>query len=412
MGNYPKFNQTKIGKIGRIPKEWKVYRVADLFMVETGTTPSTKRRDYWEDGRIDWFTPSDLSKLKGKIEIKNSERKINEKALRENNLILMPPGSIIMSTRAPVGYVSVLQDKATFNQGCKGLIIKDEKNISTKFYCYYLLNKNQELQNLSSGSTFKELSKERLEKFKILLPPFPEQKKIAEILSTVDDAIAKVDEAIEKSQRLKKCLMEELLTKGIGHKEFKETEIGRIPKGWDVRKLANIFALSSGKSRPQEFSEIQTTKMTYPIYGGNGILGYANKFMISDETIVIGRVGEYCGSIHKTSKNSWITDNALYATNLTSRDIDLNFLTSYLIFLNLNKFKKKSGQPLMTQTIVYSIAILLPPLPEQQKITEILSTVDKKLELLRKKKARFESIKRGLMNNLLTGKKRVRLIKG
>ncbi|MGB9854674.1 MAG: restriction endonuclease subunit S [Candidatus Bathyarchaeales archaeon] len=198
--------------IGTTPKEWEINKVSDLFEVVTGTTPSTRQSDYWNEGTVNWITPTDLSKLNGKIHIKNSERKITEKALKETNLTLMPKGSIILSTRAPVGYVAVLEEPAAFNQGCKGLIPKKHDGILSEFYCYYLLNKKQMLENLSSGSTFKELPKERLQNFNIPSPSFAEQKRIAELLLTIDK---KID--IERSQKtrleqIKRGLMDLLLT--------------------------------------------------------------------------------------------------------------------------------------------------------------------------------------------------------
>lgn len=223
--------------------KWKNYKVRDLFTVETGTTPSTKNKEYWDDGTIRWITPTDLSRLNGRIKIKDSNNKITVRALRESNLTLMPRESIIISTRAPVGYVAVLDEPATFNQGCKGLVPRDTESTSADFYCYYLLSKRQVLQNLSSGSTFKELSKDRLAGLEIPRPPLPEQRKIAEILSTSDEAIQKVDEAIEKNERLKKGLMQELLTKGIGHKDFKKTPIGRLPNEWLILPLGGVLEL-------------------------------------------------------------------------------------------------------------------------------------------------------------------------
>jgi len=199
-----------------------------------------------------------------------------------------------------------------------------------------------------------------------------------------------------------------LLTRGIGHKEYKQTTIGKIPKTWDVKSLSNVFKLASGKPRPAEISDKITQETPYPVYGGNGILGFANEFLLDQETIVIGRVGEYCGSVYKTTKFSWITDNALYATE-TSKDFDLEFLKYSLTFLNINKFKKKMGQPLLTQTIIYSIDIPYPPLPEQQRIRDILLAVDRKLEIEKNEKSRLEHIKRGLMDLLLTGKIRVKV---
>jgi len=242
-----KYKQTEISKI---PKKWKVKKIVDLFKIITGSTPSTKQKEYWNNGHINWVTPTDMNKLNGRLFIENSERKITEKGLKETNLTLMPNGSIMISTRAPVGYVVVVKGKTTFNQGCKGLIPKKIKEINTIFYTYYLLSKKYLLENSSSGSTFKELPKKALENFIVPLPSLFEQNKIAEILLTIDQSIEKVDENIAKAGRLKKGLMQELLTKGIGHKEFKQTEIGKIPKEWKIVKLGDesIIKIRSNKT--------------------------------------------------------------------------------------------------------------------------------------------------------------------
>ncbi|MEM4591511.1 MAG: restriction endonuclease subunit S [Nitrososphaerota archaeon] len=205
---HKEFKDTEIGKI---PINWEIKKVADLFSVETGTTPSTKNSEYWQEGEVNWFTPLDLSKLNGKIRIRESERKITRKALKDYNLTLIPLGSLILSTRAPVGYVAVLEEGGTFNQGCKGLIPRD-KEIESLFYAYYLLHKKDVLQNLSGGSTFKELSKTMLENVKVPLPPIVEQRAIAEILSVVDQKLEFERKERERLERIKQGLMDLLLT--------------------------------------------------------------------------------------------------------------------------------------------------------------------------------------------------------
>ncbi|MGC8580645.1 MAG: restriction endonuclease subunit S, partial [bacterium] len=175
-------------EIGRIPKEWEIKKINELFEVVTGTTPSTKLSYYWDNGTIVWITPADMSKLNGRLYINDSERKITERALREVNLTLMPVGSIILSTRAPVGYVAITAIPATFNQGCKGLIPKN-KQLVPEFFAYYLARKKPFLESLSGGSTFKELSRDALELILVPLPPISEQQQIASILSAVDDKL-------------------------------------------------------------------------------------------------------------------------------------------------------------------------------------------------------------------------------
>jgi type I restriction enzyme S subunit len=413
-----------MNKISFIPKDWKTYRVVDLFAVETGTTPSTKQKDYWENGAINWVTPSDMSRLDNRIKIGNSERKISEKALKDCNLTLMPVGSIIISTRAPVGYVAVLQENSTFNQGCKGLILRPGNEADTVFYYYYLLSRRQELQNLSGGSTFKELSKDRLESLKILFPPLSEQKRIAEVLSTVDQAIEKVGKAIEKTKRLQKGLMQELLTKDIGHKEFKDTEIRMIPKNWGVRKIEEISLDFVSGGTPS------TSNKKY----WNGDIPWMTSAFITEREIKAGQRYITKEGLKNSATNIVPKDNLVVATivgigkaainridlaisqDLTGVIIDKKQAYPDFLYWALTNSETKLKSLAQGSTIkgilregLGKIKLPLPPLPEQQKIAEILASVDKRLELLREKKESLQRTKKGLMNDLLTGKRRVRL---
>jgi len=405
--------EIKETEMGKIREEWEIVKLGEVCKFKRGFSYRSNQitKDFTE---VRFITINDIEKEGGikrdseKIFIKESVNIDPELFLNKGDILIantdMSKGFII---GAPI-LIENINGKLIYSMDLTKLIFNKSK-INSKFLFYYLKHNiiRQKMKSFAQGTNVLHLNHDLAKLLKLPLPPLPEQQKIAEILSTVDSAIEKVNQAIEKTQRLKKGLMQELLTKGIGHKEFKDTEIGRIPKQWEVVDSSKIFKLASGKSRPSEISIIPTKNMPFPIYGGNGILGYTNKFMTDKETIVIGRVGEYCGSIHKAPKFSWITDNALYIVKLIW-EVNLDFLKYLFIYVNLNKFKRKSGQPLMTQAIIYSLKLPLPPLSEQQKIAEILSTVDKKLELLKKKKEKLERIKKGLMNDLLTGKRRTK----
>jgi type I restriction enzyme S subunit len=415
--------------IGEIPKDWKVQKVEDLFVVETGTTPPTKEREFWEGGTINWITPTDLSKLKGKLRIGNSERKITEKALEEVNLTLMSKGSLILSTRAPVGYVSVLDEEATFNQGCKGLVPKNSEEIVPEFYCYYLSNKKQRLQNLSGGSTFKELSKKRLEKFTIPYLPIEEQRAIVGVLGVVDSAVELVDKVIWKTERLKKGLMQTLLTRGIGHKEYKQTPIGKIPKDWSVVKIKDVAEVKGGKRVPkgQKFADYKTPhpyirvvdfkNMTVDTanlkYLPPRIYSSIKRYTISSDDVYISIAGTIglAGLVPKELDGANLTENAAKLCNL--RGVAKEFL-AYVLNSGVTKgqiaaYVGKAQQPKLALFRIKKIRIPLPPPPEQRKIAGILSTIDKKLELEMKEKSRLERIKQGLMDLFLTGKIRVKV---
>jgi len=420
---------TKDTPVGKIPKEWEVKKVMDLFTVETGTTPSTKKDEYWKEGDILWLTPSDLRKLKDRINIDNSSRKITEFGLNDTNLSLLPKGSIILSTRAPVGYVALLSKQATFNQGCKGMVPRTPKNISSEFFTYYFLSKEEKLENLSGGSTFKELRKSILENFKIPYPPLPEQKKIADILGTVDETIQKVDEAIGKTERLKKGLMQNLLTKGIGHKEFKNTDIGRIPKEWEVVKVIDLFKVETGttpSTKKKEywdgglinwFTPTDLSKLEEDIY----IEGSERK--ITEEAIKEV-------SITKLQKGSLILSTrapvgyiAILKESATFNQgckglipKDINFTNSefYCYYLQNKKYKlqmESAGSTFkeLSKERIENFKIPYISILEQKNISEILNKVNKRIELLKMNKQKFERIKKGLMNDLLTGRKRVKV---
>lgn len=417
--NQQEFKQTEIG---RLPKEWEVKKVIELFDVETGTTPSTKQKEYWNEGNINWITPSDMSKLNGRIYIQDSGRKITERGLKGSNLTLLPPRSIVVSSRAPVGYIAITKRNATFNQGCKGLIPKNVNKISSEFYAYYFLNKKIELENLSGGSTFKELSKERLENFCLPVPFLPEQKKIAEILSTVDQAIEKVDEAIKRTQKLKNGLMQELLTKGIGHKEFKKTEVGRIPKEWEIVKISELGKIITGGTpstsnntywngsipfiTPADIKGDKYVYQTERYITSEGARKIG--FILPTNTVLVVCIGSTIGKTGVTYGETVINQqiNSIICDEKVNKDY-----VYYAVTFRANHLKSFSGiaaVPIIKKSLFEQFKIPLPPLSEQEKIAEILSAVDERLELFRKRKERLEKIKKGLMNDLLTGRVRVK----
>jgi type I restriction enzyme S subunit len=426
MDNMQFYKETNLKPtaIGEIPEDWKLETVSDLFTVETGTTPSTKKREYWDDGSINWITPTDLSKLNAKLRIRSGERKITEKALKETNLTLMPKGSLILSTRAPVGYVAVLEEEAAFNQGCKGLIPKNSEEILSEFYCYYLSNKKQMLQNLSSGSTFKELSKDRLGRFAIPHLPIEEQGLVVGVLGVVDSAIGLVDKVIWKTERLKKGLMQTLLTKGIGHTEYKDTPIGKTPKTWQVVKVEEVAEIRGNKSIsnyekiafiPMELVPDSQISAKYQIRKKEDVKSFtyceAGDLLLAKITPSL-----------ENGKQGIVPSDVPNGIALATTEVFPIFcqgINRFFLFyvLKFSKFRNKiissmigtTGRQRASKESVKRLEIPLPPTDEQQKIAEIISNVDKKLELERSEKAKLERVKQGLMGLLLTGKVRVKV---
>ena len=177
----------------------------------------------------------------------------------------------------------------------------------------------------------------------------------------------------------------------------KSTVLGEIPESWDSMKLGDIFKLKSGDG----LSKANLIEGKYPVYGGNGVTFYHNSFNYSESKLIIGRVGAKCGCIHRTSKKSWITDNALIIDSFLV-DNDSKFIEYILNRIDLNQFANKNAQPVISGGKIYPLTIPFPPLPEQQKIAEILSTVDAKIDIINQRISQTQDLKKGLMQRLLT----------
>jgi type I restriction enzyme S subunit len=164
---------------------------------------------------------------------------------------------------------------------------------------------------------------------------------------------------------------------------------------WEKKKLGDVAEnISSGKSKTKEICG------SYPLYGSTGLIGYSNINDYSGEKILIARVGANAGSLYKVEGEYSVSDNTLMLD--LSNEIDVNFIYSNLIKINLNKLVFGSGQPLITGGQLKSFEIYLPNFSEQQKIATFLTSVDEKLQALKKKKSLLEQYKKGVMQKIFS----------
>ena len=177
---------------------------------------------------------------------------------------------------------------------------------------------------------------------------------------------------------------------------FKNAEIGRIPKEWEVVKLGNVLVLKNGE-RPNLSEE-----GLFPVYGANGVMGYTKENLVdNDFTIIIGRVGA-SGEVHLGTGKIWVSDNAIYSEKYDKQKVYQPFIYHLLKFKQLKRFATKTTHPIITQSFLKSLKIPLPPLEEQQKIAHVLMSIDKAIEVVDEAIAKAERIKKGLMQELLT----------
>lgn len=167
--------------------EWKTCTISDIGTVIGGATPSTKKSDNYKNGTIAWITPKDLSTFSGRY-IKNGERNITEVGLKSCSTQLMPKNTVLFSSRAPIGYVAIAAGEVCTNQGFKSVI--PNENIDPLFLYYLLKYNKNKIENLGSGTTFKEVSGNTMKNVEITIPTRKEdQKAISSILGALDDKI-------------------------------------------------------------------------------------------------------------------------------------------------------------------------------------------------------------------------------
>jgi type I restriction enzyme S subunit len=208
LDEHVKLKDSGVEWIGMIPEHWEVKRVKDVCNVVCGATPKDNA-SYW-DGNIIWISPADMPEF-GKLT--EGARTITEQGYRSCGTSLVPAGSIVMSTRAPIGKTNIAVNELCTNQGCKCLT---SKKLKMKFMLYCIASKKEQFQALGRGTTFIELSTKDLSLFLFAVPPIPEQQAIADYLdekcAKIDAAIANIDKQTDALKRLKRSLINEVIT--------------------------------------------------------------------------------------------------------------------------------------------------------------------------------------------------------
>ncbi|MCK4431719.1 MAG: restriction endonuclease subunit S [Candidatus Aminicenantes bacterium] len=411
-------NKLKKTDIGEIPVDWEVARIGDTCEVVGGSTPLTTTKEFW-DGDIPWAIPTDITKLKGNI-ISITEKIITERGLSNCAARLLPVGSILLTSRATIGECAINSKSMATNQGFASLICKDK--VYNWFIFYRIKYMRKEIERLGSGSTFNEVSKKSIRELKIPIPPLSEQKKIAEILTSMDEAIEKKQEIIEKTKMLKKGLMQELLTRGIGHNKFKKTEIGEIPVDWEVKKIKDTGKIITGNTPPTKNLEYYNNDYLWATPGDLGTSKYIEftarmlsrkgievSRLIPRDSILVVCIGSTIGKVgmalHDMATNQQI--NSI----ICNKSWNPHFVYYWMLENSdyLVSMAGKHAVPIINKTLFSLFSIPNPSKDEQSTIGLILNSLDEEIEKEMAHKERLEGIKKGLMQVLLTGKIRAKI---
>ena len=232
--------------IKSIPDGWRRVQLGDVAEVVGGSTPSRTEGRYWE-GDVPWVVPSELTALKGRY-LSATKEFITDEGMRSASLRLIPAGSILLTSRATVGVTAINGVPIVTNQGFQNLIVKNGADPLWLYYC--VSQQRPELERKASGSTFLEVSRDSVRSLPILLPPLREQRAIAAVLDSIDDAIEGAEAVITATEGLREALLHDLLTNGLPghHTEFRDVPgLGTIPADWEVVRLGDVYEVQLGK---------------------------------------------------------------------------------------------------------------------------------------------------------------------
>lgn len=415
----------KDSRIGELPIEWEIVKQVDVATFFNGR--AYKLTEWETEG-----TPViRLQNLTGT----GKDYYYSNLALPEHQYC--DNGDLLYMWSATFGPVWWKGEKAIYHYHI-WKIEHDNKRLDRYFHFYLLDDVTIRMKNESHGSTMLHVTKGGMEKLLIQLPPLPEQQKIAEILSTVDDKIDVIDQQISETQALKKGLMQRLLTKGIGHTEFKDSPLGEIPKSWEVMKFSELISDgviskiqdgNHGEAHPvsDDFVEEGIPFIMANCISISNKLNLDKAKRISFNQYKSLRIGfselndvllTHKGTVGLTAiveqkhGSLMLTPQVTYYRIGDETILNRKYLYYYFqssIFQNLiEKFSKQSTRAYIGITNQKNLLITLPnDSIEQVKIAAILSSVDEKFEVLGEKKINYQELKQGLMQQLLTGKIRV-----
>ncbi len=396
-----KYKDTPVGKV---PVDWKVASLGKIAHLEYGASLPDRKR---EKGEVPVYGSSGIAGF-------------HSKALIDR------PG-IIVGRKGTVGSVN-WADKNFWPIDTTYYISKKQSKEYLKWLFYFLSNHNFERLNITTG--IPGLNREEAHSILVPVPPYPEQKKIADILTSMDKAIEKTIQVIEKAKELKKGLMQTLFTSGIGHKKSKKTILGKMPVEWEVKKLGQVSELKNGINFRKEqkgqrgiltidvLNMYSSSIFIEPtsLYRVNINLMNKKDYILREGDILFVRssvkkegVGWAC--LFKPFNEQATFCGFLIRARLLKTNISPEFLT---YFLRSDRVRGRlisgAGHAAITnisQNTLQDLDIVIPSFGEQKEIVKALSLIDDQIEKESNHLEQLKLLKKGLMQVLLTGKLRV-----
>lgn len=359
---------------------WKVKKIKDVCQVIAGQSPESKYYNKIGDGFPFYQGKKEFTdKFIGKPTTWTT--KVTKKAQK---------GDILMSVRAPVGPVNFSGEDICIGRGLAAIRASD---LVDKEYLFYFLQKNENEIVGNAGAVFNSINKAQIENIIIPVPPLLEQQQIVVLIEEAFEAIDKAKENTDKNLQNAKELFDSYIQKNLDNPG----------KGWKEKTIQECFKVKSGDFLPAR--EMKSDGII-DVYGGNGIAGKHDIYNLTGENIIIGRVGEKCGNVRLVRGNIWLTDNALYISQM-NEEIDLRFLKYLLIHKNLRALANQTAQPVISYNTIKNVSLVFPSLIEQNNLVNKLESLTTEIQKLdnfyQQKLTDLEELKKSILQKAFNG---------
>jgi type I restriction enzyme S subunit len=440
---------------------WKTVQLQEVAEVVSGYG-FPKKHQGESSGELPFFKVGDISRevQEGKKFIQTAENYVSHSIAEEISAKPVPSGAIVF---AKIGEAVKLNRRGVTSQECLidnnvMALIPKEDGINGDYLYYFM--QSFDLGKLCRATTVPSVRKSDVVEIELPLPPLPEQRrivaKIEELFSNLDAGRADLQTAQRQLERYRlsvlqaavegrltaawrrshtpepaDALLERILeerreqweeqyrwerydSKGkeppSGWKSrYKEpvkledeSDLDQLPSSWKWISLHHLCRWSNGDGLPKK----ERDDGPYPVYGGNGVTGSHSEYMIETSAVVVGRVGAHCGNVHLAPSKSWVTDNAIYS-KWKSDLVNERFLLAQLRTKRLNQLAGGSGQPYISQKVLKSLPIALPPLAEQKEIADeverLLSVADDAAQTTEREHTRAERLRQSILKQAFSG---------
>ena len=362
--------------------------------ISSGGTPSRKRTEYFTpdvSGHL-WVKSKEL--LDGSIN--DTEEKITDEGLNNSSAKYYPENTVLVAMYgANVGQLGWLRRPATVNQAICGLVVDDNK-ADWRYVFYAILQNRGDLTVQAQGAAQQNLNQDMIRQFSVLLPPLPDQRRIASILSAYDELIENNQRRIRILEDMARSLYREWFVhfRYPSHESapLVDSPPGQIPQGWEVKKLGDVLELKYGKALKKE----NRLDGNIPVFGSSGIVGQHDTALVKGPGIVVGRKGNV-GSVFWCDEDFFVIDTAYFVT----AKLPLRFL--YYDLQTKNFINNDAAVPGLSRHQAYSLETVVPPDPLLEQFCQLAEGFEQQASTLRKQTANLRRTRDLLLPRLLSG---------